>query len=43
MPHPDYAAQSFACVLNPQATWEQVEDLLQEAYAQAVRRYQRKS
>lgn len=42
MPHPDYAAQSFVCVLNPEKTWEKVKELLQEAYQQAVRRYLRK-
>lgn len=42
MPHPDYAAQSFVCVLNPENTWEKVKELLQEAYQQAVRRYLRK-
>jgi hypothetical protein len=33
MPHPDYAAQNFICVLNPtQATYERVRTLLAEAY-----------
>lgn len=39
MPHPDYAAQHFVCVLNPgDATWETVKPLLAEAYAREVRR-----
>ena len=39
MPHPDYAAQNFVCVLNPgETTFEQVRDLLSEAYDLAVRR-----
>jgi hypothetical protein len=33
MPHPDYAAQNFICVLNPtQATFERVQAFLAEAY-----------
>lgn len=33
MPHPDYAAQSWICVLNPtQATFEKVRTFLAEAY-----------
>src|SRR5581483_8320366 len=33
MPHPDYAAQSWICVLNPsQATFERVRTWLAEAY-----------
>ena len=33
MPHPDYAAQSWICVLNPtQATFERVRTFLSEAY-----------
>jgi hypothetical protein len=39
MPHPDYAAQSWVCVLSPSAaTWPQVQQLLAEAYAIAVRK-----
>ena len=39
MPHPDYAAQSFLCVLNPSdATFETLRPLLSEAYNLAVRR-----
>lgn len=42
MPHPDYAAQSFVCVLNPSdATMEQVRELLAEAYDIAVQRFNR--
>ncbi len=33
MPHPDYAAQNFICVLNPtKATFERVRTFLGEAY-----------
>lgn len=33
MPHPDYAAQHFVCVLSPsEATFERVKALLAEAY-----------
>jgi hypothetical protein len=43
MPHPDYAAQSWVCVLNPsEATFEQVKVLLAEAYDLAVRRHSRR-
>jgi hypothetical protein len=43
MPHPDYAPQSFICVLNPSAaTFVQVRQLLAEAYARAVTRDQRR-
>ena len=39
MPHPEYAAQSFICVLNPSdVTFEQVRLLLAEAYDIAVKR-----
>jgi len=39
MPHPDYAAQNFVCVLNPSdATMDTVRALLAEAYDLAVRR-----
>jgi len=39
MPHPDYAAQHYVCVLNPsETTLEQVRALLAEAYDLAVRR-----
>ncbi len=44
MPHPEYAAQSFVCVLNPSdATFEQVRALLVEAYDIAVQRYNRQN
>ena len=40
MPHPDYAPQSWLCVLNPgDATWKQAQALLAEAYAIDVRRH----
>jgi hypothetical protein len=39
MPHPNYAPQTWICVLNPGAeTWERVKPLLAEAYARAERR-----
>ena len=44
MPHPEYAAQSFVCVLNPSGpTVEQVHQLLAEAYQQAVTRFNRRT
>ena len=44
MPHPEYAAQSFICVLSPtEATFEQIRPLLTEAYDIAVRRFTRKN
>ncbi len=43
MPHPDYAAQHFICVLNPSdATFEKVRALLAEAYDLAVRRHSKR-
>jgi len=40
MPHPEYAAQSFLCVLSPSPeTFEQLRPLLAEAYALAATRY----
>lgn len=43
MPHPDYAAQSFLCVLSPSpATFVQLRTLLAEAHALAVARYYRR-
>ena len=40
MPHPEYAAQNFVCVLNPsETTYEKVQSLLAEAYDLAVRRH----
>lgn len=43
MPHPDYAPQSWVCVLSPSdATFQQtVQPLLTEAYDLAVKRYDR--
>jgi hypothetical protein len=45
MPHPDYSPQHFICILAPSAaTWEQqVRAWLAEAYALAVRRFNRRS
>jgi hypothetical protein len=43
MPHPEYAPQSFVCVLNPSGTTlEKVQQLLAEAYEIAVNRYNRR-
>jgi hypothetical protein len=39
MPHPEYAAQSFICVLSPSAaTFQKLRPFLAEAYDLAVRR-----
>lgn len=44
MPHPEYAAQNFLCVLSPgEATAGRVRELLAEAYDMAVRRYKRRN
>lgn len=45
MPHPDYSAQFFICVLSPsEATFESIKPLLAEAYNIAVKKYtQRKA
>jgi hypothetical protein len=43
MPHPDYAAQSWICVLNPSdTTFHKLRPLLNEAYELAVRRASRR-
>jgi len=43
MPHPEYAAQFFVCVLNPgEATWQTVQKLLAEAHDIAVKRHARR-
>lgn len=43
MPHPDYAAQSYICVLNPSdTTFQKLQRLLSEAYELAVRRATRR-
>jgi hypothetical protein len=43
MPHPDYAAQSFICVLSPgEETFEKIHPMLAEAYNIAVQRYNRR-
>ena len=43
MPHPDYASQSWLCVLNPgDTTFQQLRPLLGEAYDLAVRRAARR-
>ncbi|WP_428965457.1 DUF6194 family protein [Micromonospora fluostatini] len=39
VPHPVYAGQHWVCVVNPDATWPTVRDLLAEAYGFAVRRH----
>ncbi len=44
MPHPEYAAQHFICVLSPgAATLERTKALLTEAYEIAVRRFNRRN
>lgn len=44
MPHPDYAPQSFICVLNPsESTFETLKSMLAEAYEIARQRYLRRS
>ncbi len=41
MPHPDYAWQSFVCILNPgDANLPMVLDMLREAYAMGEKRYE---
>jgi hypothetical protein len=43
MPHPDYAPQSWICVLNPSdTTFHKLRPLLSEAYELAVRRASRR-
>jgi hypothetical protein len=43
MPHPVYASASWVCVLNPsQSTFERVKPLLEEAYALAVQRHDKR-
>jgi hypothetical protein len=43
MPHPDYAPQSWICVLNPSAaTFQKLQPWLSEAYERAVRRASRR-
>ena len=44
MPHPDYSAQLFICVLSPgEATFERIKPLLAESYDIAVKKYKRKA
>ena len=44
MPHPEYAPQSFICVLNPSdETYLRLKEFLKEAYEIAVRRYNRRT
>jgi hypothetical protein len=44
MPHPDYAPQSWICVLNPSdATFRKLQPWLSEAYERAVRRATRRT
>ena len=43
MPHPDYAAQWWICVLNPSdTTFQKLQPLLSEAYELAVKRATRR-
>jgi hypothetical protein len=42
LPHPDYAAQSWVCILNPEGdNVEQTKRLIEEAHAIATTRYER--
>jgi len=44
MPHPDYAAQHFICVLSPgESTFERVKELLAEAYELARARFNKQT
>jgi hypothetical protein len=44
MPHPDYSAQNFICVLSPsRATFEELRPLLAEAHALARERQDRRT
>ena len=44
MPHPDYAPQSWICVLSPSdATFQQGQHFLAEAYGIAARRFNRRT
>ncbi|MBK7893896.1 MAG: hypothetical protein IPJ90_03175 [Anaerolineaceae bacterium] len=44
LPHPDYAQQNFICILNPAgANIEKTKELIKEAHALALARYQRKN
>src|SRR5574341_750025 len=43
MPHPEYAAQHYVCVLNPSdVTFKNVQALLAEAHELAVRRHSKR-
>ena len=43
LPHPDYSAQSFICVLSPSETsFERIRPLLAEAYEVDVKRYNKR-
>ncbi|MGV3524897.1 MAG: DUF6194 family protein [Candidatus Sericytochromatia bacterium] len=41
MPHPVYAPMLWACVLNPDKTWQEVVPLLYEAHARALEKLRR--
>lgn len=41
LPQPVYAGQYWVCVLNPRQSWRVVPDLLDQAYAFAVRKYEK--
>lgn len=44
LPHPDYSAQFFICVLSPsEETFEKIRPLLAEAYEIAVRKFNQRS
>jgi len=43
MPHPEYSAQHFICVLSPsEVTFERIQPMLAEAYEVAVKRYNKR-
>ncbi|MFN8388473.1 MAG: DUF6194 family protein [Anaerolineales bacterium] len=44
LPHPDYSAQFFVCVLSPSdVTFERIRPLLAEAYEIAIRKFNQRS
>lgn len=40
MPHPVYSGYHWACVLNPETTWAQVRELLDDAHDFAARKHE---
>jgi hypothetical protein len=44
LPHPEYAKQNFICILNPSGEKvEKTKELIMEAHAMAVKRFERKA